>query len=145
MLRMMLVAAAATIVGACASNQTASQGQAPPPANYREQVSARVKKTFFDPYSVRDAAISRPFLQSAAFDGITPIPHSGWMVCVRANAKNRMGAYTGLTETGFMFSGDTIMDADFRGHFCAGAAASYEPFPEIERGGQPAGPATAKR
>lgn len=148
MLRVVLVAAAAALVGAC--NQTTGQSAAtasePAPANYRDQVTARVKRSFVDPYSIRDAAISRPFVQSAAFDGVTPIPHSGWMVCIKANAKNRMGGYTGLTETGYMFKAGMIVDTDFKGHFCAAAAATYEPFPEIEQGGQPAGrPAAAKR
>lgn len=123
-----------------ACNQTSGSVQQvaasePPPASYREQVIARVKKSFFDPYSVRDASISQPFVQNAAFDGVTPIPHSGWMVCIRANAKNRMGAYTGLTETGYMFKGGQIVSADFKGHFCADA--KYEPFPEIEEGYRP--------
>lgn len=42
----------------------------------------------FDPYSVRDAEISRVVTASTSFG-----PAS--IVCVRANAKNRYGAYTG--------------------------------------------------
>ena len=123
-----------------ACNQTTGQvaqvtSSEPPPAGYREQVTARVKKSFFDPYSIRDAALSQPFVQNAAFDGITPIPHRGWMVCVRANAKNRMGGYIGLKETGYMFKGGQIVDADFNPPFCAGA--KFEPFPEIEEGYKP--------
>lgn len=121
-----------------ACNQTAgvvasaTTSDPPPPPNYRDQVQARVKKTFFDPYSIRDAAISQPFVQNAAFDGVTLIPHQGWMVCIRANAKNRMGGYIGLKETGYMFKAGQIVDADFNSSFCAGA--QFEPFPEIEEG-----------
>lgn len=141
MLRASLAMLTAALVSACtgtAPPTSATDGSEGPPANYREQVTARVKRSFFDPYSIRDAAISRPFMQGAAFDGATPIPHSGWMVCVKANAKNRMGAYTGLSETGYMFKGGAIVDADFKGHFCAAAAQSYGPFPEIEAGGKAA-------
>jgi hypothetical protein len=73
---------------------------------------------------------------------------TGWGVCVRANAKNRMGAYTGIRSTVFLIrdgrvveSGDdtpvaltekgvlTVTPIYIKEH-CENAA--FEPFPEIE-------------
>ncbi len=33
----------------------------------------------------------------------------GWMVCVRANAKNRMGGYTGRQEFGYLIRNGVIV------------------------------------
>lgn len=61
-----------------------------PPSNYRETVLDYVRNTFFDPYSIRDAELS----ELLAFDA--GWPHGQlWYACLRLNAKNRMGAYTG--------------------------------------------------
>jgi hypothetical protein len=71
-----------------------------------------------------------------------------WAVCVRANAKNRMGAYAGIRSTVFLLrdgrvvesADDTPVDLTQRGvlsvtpiyikEHCEGA--KFEPFPEIE-------------
>lgn len=142
----LVVAAVALGLAGCQTDGgpgTTQAAQEPPPTNYRAQVTDRVKKSFFDPYSIRDASISQPFIQNAAFDGITPIPHQGWMVCVRANAKNRMGGYIGQKATGYMFKGGQILDLDFNSPFCE--PARYEPFPEIEEGYKPAAAQPAKK
>jgi hypothetical protein len=106
MKRLSLLATLCLLTG-CATAPT-SETIGPKPANYREAVRAHAKAAFFDPYSIRDAAISQPIPVSAVFDGITPIPHSGWMVCLRANGKNRFGAYTGLQISGFLFQNGAI-------------------------------------
>jgi hypothetical protein len=80
----------------------------PPPANYRAAVKEHIKTNFFDPYSLRDVEISEPVAVSMVFDGVTPIPHSGWMVCLKANGKNRFGGYIGLQLTGYLFQGGAI-------------------------------------
>jgi len=93
----------------------------------------------FDPYSLRDVQISRPFTQAFAMVGAP-----AWWVCVRANGKNRMGAYTGLQDIPFAFSGDQIDEfksgsepvptttSDEGGGVCG--PAKWEPFPELMSG-----------
>jgi hypothetical protein len=123
------------LLAGCATNAQTSETIGPKPANYQDAVRAHAKAAFFDPYSIRDAAISQPIPVSAVFDGITPIPHSGWMVCLHANGKNRFGAYTGLRLTGFLFQDgviSTTLDDAGVGQLSQVAdhckTARYEPF-----------------
>jgi hypothetical protein len=108
----------------------------PPPANYKSTISARIKQSFFDPYSLRDVKISQPFAQQFAMVG-----GPAWWVCVRANGKNRLGGYVGLRDTAFAFDGDRI--DDFKTGMLDGVPASdsgtgicgparWEPWPEME-------------
>jgi hypothetical protein len=67
------------------------------------------------------------------FDGATPIPHKGWMVCMRLNAKNRMGGYIGQHLMGLLIKEDSevgvVIGADKpipAAHHCDGR--KYEPF-----------------
>jgi hypothetical protein len=62
-------------------------------------------------------------------------------VCLRANAKNKMGGYIGQQVTVVLFKGDSvdisISGPDFEGQVqdhCKGAV--YSPFPEIEQHAQ---------
>ena len=127
------------LLGGCLDPQTVPSGQinAPPPVGYREAVAEYVRTSFVDPYSVRDAAISRPF----------PIRHgllgqdTVWYVCLRSNAKNRLGGYTGLDETPIAFRGNAVdvtksdaVRTEMGGRTMCGPAV-YEPFPEIEARG----------
>lgn len=126
---------AAFLAGCSSATMSPTSADAgPPPANYREAVKASARETFFDPYSVRDASISQPLYASTIFDGMSMVPRKGWIVCVRANAKNRMGAYTGMQETVFLFSGSTVA-LTLSGPSYAGQIADpavYQPFPELE-------------
>jgi hypothetical protein len=105
----------------------------PLPPSYRQVIIAKVKETFFDPYSIRDAGISQPIRGQSAL-GATAT------VCVRANAKNRMGGYTGIKASSYTFrAGNLVLvDTDYAAMTCN--AAVYEPFPEIDAGA----PAPAK-
>jgi hypothetical protein len=64
---------------------------------------------------------------------------------VRANAKNRFGAYTGLKETAVIFRGGKIdtTNQEYGAMACTGAV--YEPFPEIEEGYRAPAPARPSR
>lgn len=73
----------------------------PYPANYKALVAGAIRSTFFDPYSVRDAVISKPVEAKAN--------QTGWMVCVAANAKNAYGAYTGRQVTVYVISYGAIV------------------------------------
>lgn len=64
-----------------------------------------LKKSLVDPYSVRDAEIAELVVQTS-FHLIDPAP--GWTICVRYNAKNRLGAYAGMTENALLVRGDRV-------------------------------------
>lgn len=107
------------------------------PIQYKEKVVYLVRQTFIDPYSVRDAEISKPFYQDKIWDGDGLMPQSSWVVCVRANGKNKLGAYTGRQNILVLFNGQTpvksLSGPDFQGQVDSHCSnATMEPFPEIE-------------
>lgn len=108
----------------------------PLPANYRRIVADHVRTSFFDPYTVRDAGIAAPKPgQLSRADAIAV--ESGWIVCVRANAKNRTGGYTGLKATAYLIRGGAVVAAqtgDDHYEVRTKCTGPYEPFPEIEAG-----------
>lgn len=94
-----------------------------PSAQVKAEVISYVKREFFDPYSIRDAEIS----------GVVRLLDTGFSaVCVRMNAKNRMGGYIGLTVTSFRLRGGTVVGALADAPACKSAQLVFEPFPEIE-------------
>lgn len=135
-----VVVAAALVLGGCQTDGagTVAEGPQTLPPDYRQQIIAKVKESFFDPYSIRDASISAP-IPGANIYGATNT------VCVRANAKNRMGGYIGLRSTMYVFNGPklTVSSSDGADWMCAKAA--WEPFPEIEEGYKPPAAQPAKR
>lgn len=127
------LAACAVALAGC---QTDGSGTAvadvtgPPPASYRQIAAEYVKANFKDPYSIRDAEIA--FKQ-----GSGPTLVAGkmpWVVCVKANAKNAVGAYTGRKVTALGISSDRVTNAWDEAQYslmtCQGAV--YEPFAEID-------------
>ena len=99
------------------------------PDNYREMVAAKIRDTFFDPYSIRDAEISLPLHHP-----VTLMGKSNPLVCVRTNAKNRMGAYVGRKTSMYSFQHGRLVgsssDRAVAGIACANAY--YVPFEEID-------------
>lgn len=95
-----------------------------PPENYRHTVAQHLRVNLFDPHSVQDAAISLPRVHSS-------LSGPKWNVCFRGNAKNRLGGYTGLRETLFVFEQGRIIasDSTYGSTTCAGA--QFQPFPEL--------------
>jgi hypothetical protein len=142
MRRLIALSTALALAGCSGTTpETAAQEGNPYPANYRQLAIEYVKASFVDPYSIREAEIAKPKLAMGAGllgDGSFATP---WLVCVRANAKNRLGAYVGRSETAIQVYGGKAVGsyggpADFAGgSIDAGAAAcagaSYTPFPEI--------------
>lgn len=135
-----VLAAAGLALGGCVSldNNVSinDAGPAPDPVKYRLVVRDYLRTTLIDPYSVRDAQIGKPSPGQIHIEG-TLRHEAGWVVCVRANAKNRMGGYTGQRETIVVLRGNTAIASSSPqlGHFdlrtnCA--SPQYEPFPEIE-------------
>jgi hypothetical protein len=138
--RMFVVIGALACLAGCSATTMAPSIEAKaglPPANYREAAVAYAKANFFDPYSVRDASISQPLYAAAVFDGVSMVPRKGWVVCLRGNAKNRMGGYAGLADTVLLFQGETIVlgldggpvAEQVSGHCLT---AVYSPLPELE-------------
>jgi hypothetical protein len=117
--------------------QTSGEGQSPSasgpalPANYRQIVIESVRKTFLDPGSIRDATISAPIPGTPVMGPVTT-------VCVRAKAKNKMGAYTGATTTAFIFRAGQLSSTETQNIAALCAGAPYEPFPEIDSASQAA-------
>lgn len=94
-----------------------------PSAEVKAQVINYVRGEFFDPYSIRDAEIS----------GVVRLLDTGYhAVCVRMNAKNRMGGYIGMTVTSFRLSGTAVIGTLQDAPACKSAQLVYEPFPELE-------------
>ncbi len=131
--------AAAAILAGCSTTSapSANSNAGSPPSNYRATVTAKAKQSFIDPYSVRDATISQPLYASAIFDGLTPFPRKAWIVCIQANAKNRLGGYTGQQYTLIAFKGDAadfvLSGPEFTGQLESHCSSgTFTAFPEIE-------------
>lgn len=119
---------------ACSAGPALAESE---PLKWEDSVRQAARETFYDPYSLRDVAVSRPFAADAVFDGMNIVPMSGMLVCMKANAKNRLGAYVGMMYTAFLFDGNTINSIlvwpAARGqleHHCQGR--EYCPFSVVE-------------
>jgi hypothetical protein len=91
-----IILAGVQAVTGCASAPTEANA-GPPPARYQEIVREHLRTSLFDPYSARDFQIAAPKPGQIHLLG-TLTYESGWVVCYRGNAKNKMGAYTGIKE-----------------------------------------------
>lgn len=121
--------ATALLMGLCACNQgpQVAVDPGPEPMNYREIVKTAVHDTFFDPYSLRDVSVTEPHTGRM-------YRTEGWLVCVRANGKNRMGAYAGMSETVFLIRNGIVVDSDSEAAVCA--QFPHTPWPEMEMAGE---------
>lgn len=104
------------------------------PENYREIVKNAVRSTFFDPYSLRDVSVSRPVCGQV-------VEKYGWVVCLRANGKNKFGAYTGLSGTAFIINHGKVIGVEggsFGDMVCFNSDFNfkYSSWPELVRGGK---------
>ena len=109
-------------------NYAISQQQAGQyPSNYRDVIKAYMNNTYYDPYSLRDVSISAPEPRNV-------VGYKGWVVCVQANAKNRLGGYTGLETTAYMLSQGAVADTFTGQDICD--KVSLTPWPEMTAGGQ---------
>ena len=119
------------------------EAQNVPPANYKPDLLAFMRSYLNNPENVRNAAISEP-------QKLMVIDLERYASCLRYNAKNNAGRYTGVRDHLAVFiSGkfDRLIefarpeqDAGGGGggealrplrDYCA--TASYQPFPELER------------
>jgi len=74
------------------------------PNDYKQQTVAYFKKTLKDPYTVRDAEITEPTVIFVGLVNGTTAPG----VCVRMNAKNSFGAYTGVEAFSVAFKSGKV-------------------------------------
>jgi hypothetical protein len=114
------------LLSACAIRETnlkAFDNQRPLTANERYALISKIKNTYFDPYSVRDAEVSEVAPTSADL-----------MACVKSNAKNRMGGYAGRRAEVYHFdaNGQTTEGEPDTWGFCENPQLRYANFPEIE-------------
>ena len=93
------------VLSGCVSTHQQTADTGPFPTRYREIAKDYLRRTLFDPYSVRDAEIAEPAVKASIYL-LDPAP--AWTICVRLNAKNRMGAYTGISEDALLVRGDRV-------------------------------------
>ncbi len=129
-----LVADFAFLAGCTTPEQKAAvyAGQEPPTADERAMVLRTLKAELHDPYSVRDARISDMLFPSRTLSG-TKTSRS---VCVSFNAKNRYGAYTGVSKMYLRYSAENhwlgpVID-DVSQSICGDSRLHYNAFPELE-------------
>lgn len=108
----------------------------PPPEDYSGAIAASVPpsptlkakivrdaRTFLaDPYSVRDAGISN----------VATFNNGSQGVCVRANAKNKMGGYTGRKNLAVIIRNGVLVGNIPNHRLCARPDVPWNDFPELE-------------
>ncbi|TAW88373.1 hypothetical protein ELI13_06360 [Rhizobium ruizarguesonis] len=125
MKRTILLAGVAVVSGCVSAEQLDKiyGSQTTPTAAERAAAVAYIKTTFYDPYSIRDASIS---------NALTLLDTGYRSICVRFNAKNRMGGYVGMTSTSLRFQGAAVVSSLQDAPGCNTARLTYSSFPELE-------------
>jgi hypothetical protein len=112
------------------TENTPPSSAAPSTQEVKQAVRTYVRANFFDPYSIRDAELSEPTWQAS---GLQFGASGGWTVCLRANAKNRLGGYTGRKDTAMTIQNGKVTAAlDDAQWNCS--KERYAPFPELTQG-----------
>jgi len=101
--------------GAIAASKPAS-------ASIKQQIVQDARDFLADPYSVRDAEISNVATFSNGSQG----------VCVRANAKNKLGGYTGRQTMAITIRNGVLAGHTMNHPLCARPDILWMPFPELE-------------
>lgn len=97
--------------------------QRPPSAAEKAAIVKAARDYFIDPYSIRDSEIS----------SVVRLNDQGLeAVCVKANAKNRLGGYTGRTATSVRLLKGRPVSTLENAPACAMPQMRYQPFPELE-------------
>jgi hypothetical protein len=122
----LLMFAAALALSGCVTQEQFDKvmaTQRPPSAAERAAIVSAARDYFVDPYSIRDAEIS----------SVVRLNDQGLeAVCVKANAKNRMGGYTGRTATSVRLLKGKPMSTLENAPACAMPQMRYQRFPELE-------------
>lgn len=119
-----------TFVGALAAGcqtavpQSVAETQRPPSNALKATIVKAARDVVFDPYSIRDAEISNVVLFNLQA-GIEA-------VCIKANAKNQLGGYTGRQTTSISLRGGVLLQAIPGDARCLDRRLGYHPFKELE-------------
>lgn len=127
MKRLILVAAASAALPGCVTQEQVDKvmaSQRPPTAAIKAAIVRDARDYLVDPYSVRDAEISS--VMDATPDGKLQF------VCVKANARNRMGGYTGRTTISVRLVGSSPVSTNPNATACAMPLLRWYPFKELE-------------
>lgn len=95
----------------------------PATASVKAQIVKDTRDFLVDPYSIRDAEIS--YVQFNNRSGLH------W-VCVKANAKNRMGGYTGRQVIEVWVKDGKLAGNVPHSQACHNPSLRWQPFPELE-------------
>ncbi|WP_289994740.1 hypothetical protein [Aquibium sp. ELW1220] len=113
-------------LAACQSSaelQTSMQTAEPAPASVKAAIVNDARDFLADPYSIRDAEIS--YMQLNGRSGLH------W-VCVRANAKNAMGGYTGRQAIEVIVRNGQLVGNLPNSAACRNPTLRWQKFPELE-------------
>jgi hypothetical protein len=132
--RVTSIIASGLMLSACVATSeqltTVYASQRPATADQKAKIIAKIKDTFFDPYSIRDAEISN----ALPFGAIGSANASA--VCIHLNSKNRMGGYVGRQYTMMKFNAAGVLhqadDTPIAARECADPRVVYQAFPEAE-------------
>ena len=94
----------------------------PASASIKSQIVRDARDILLDPYSIRDAEIS----------GVATFADGTQGVCVKANAKNATGGYTGRQNIAVSISKGMLVGHTKGSTLCARPDVIYKPFPELE-------------
>jgi len=128
--KMILALLMTATLGGCNTSEPAATAAAlatDVPQDYRQAALAAVRKSLKDPDSAKDIEISTPktgFVPYRSF--------SGSVVCVRLNAKNSFGGYTGTAPFSVAFSNGKVIDV-YENNYNACGKADYSPFSEVKK------------
>ncbi|WSH64912.1 hypothetical protein U8Q05_25835 [Rhizobium ruizarguesonis] len=126
MKKFMVIALVGVLATGCqtAVPQSIADSQRPPSKAIKATIMKAARDFVFDPYSIRDAEISNVVLFNLRA-GIEA-------VCVKANAKNQLGGYTGRQATSISIRGSVILQAIQGDARCLDPRLGYHPFKELE-------------
>jgi len=140
MFRVVLLNTLALALAGCATveaNSKMFERQRPVTDLERMAILEHIRNSFFDPYSIRDAEISNAVPTVELATSATKL-----RVCVKANAKNRMGGYAGRKTTMFFLDtsgrvADVASEGDdtnwrFLALTCESSQLHYSLFSEAE-------------
>lgn len=125
------------VLAACSAEKLSLEELEPLPVNYREIVATHVRNSFIDPYSIRDASLTSPVPGELYVERVVGAYEKGWLVCLKANAKNRSGGYSGQMQTVMILRGGTVVNSLSGPNIQLVAdrkcdKSLYQPYPDIE-------------
>jgi len=95
------------------------------PTNVKPDILEMLHGSLEDPTNIRDAALSEPVLKPVAGS-------PRYVVCVRFNARDSSGQYTGMKNLAAVYFGGRVTQLiASNSEQCGGVA--YQPFPELQR------------